>query len=139
MTATLTTLVSFNDVAEADGASPEGDLIADSNGDLFGTTSGGVADADGTVFEIVKTARGYASTPTTLVRFNFGEGSTPVGGLLADAKGDLFGTTELGGANRSGTVFEIAKTAGGYASTPTMLINFGAPFNGVVGSIPGGA
>src|SRR5271163_2083940 len=65
MSATLTTLVSFNDVAEADGADPEGDLIADSNGDLFGTTSGGVADADGTVFEIVKTARGYASTPTT--------------------------------------------------------------------------
>jgi hypothetical protein len=48
MTATLTRLVSFND---ADGALPEGDLIADANGDLFGTTSfGGANPFDGTVF-----------------------------------------------------------------------------------------
>ena len=39
-------------------------------------------------------------------------------GLIADANGDLFGTTSAGGAGNAGTVFEIAKTAGGYASTP---------------------
>jgi uncharacterized repeat protein (TIGR03803 family) len=42
-------------------------LIADHNGDLFGTTTGGGANGFGTVFEIAKTASGYASTPTTLV------------------------------------------------------------------------
>ena len=87
---TPTTLVSFNG---ADGANPVGSLIADANGDLFGTTFGGGANGDGTVFEIAKTATGYASTPTTLVSFNGANGADPGGGLIADANGDLFGTT----------------------------------------------
>ena len=48
----------------------------------------------------------------------------PYAGLIADAAGDLFGTTYGGGANGDGTVFEIAKTAGSYASTPTTLVSF---------------
>jgi uncharacterized repeat protein (TIGR03803 family) len=51
------------------GAFPAGSLIADADGNLFGTTSGGGANNDCTVFEIAKTADGYASTPTTLVSF----------------------------------------------------------------------
>jgi uncharacterized repeat protein (TIGR03803 family) len=121
MAATLKTLVSFDG---ADGSTPESDLIADSSGDLFGTTSSGGANSDGTVFEIAKTAGGYASTPTTVVSFNGADGAFPSFRLLADATGDLFGTTELGGANGDGTVFEIAKAAGGYASTPTTLVSF---------------
>ena len=101
-------------------SSPKGSLIADANGDLLGTTSGG----NGTVFEIAKTAIGYASTPTTLVSFNGADGAVPLGSLIADANGDLFGTTEMGGAIGVGTVFEIAKTPTGYASTPTTLVNF---------------
>ena len=125
--ATPTTLVSFDD--GTNGEFPEASLRADSDGDLFGTTELGAGDGDGTVFEIVKTAVGYASTPTTLVSFNGTDGAVLLGGLIADSNGDLFGTTELGGAGgtvvgASGTVFEIAKTAGGYASTPTTLVSF---------------
>ncbi len=77
MTATLTTLVSFND---ADGKNPLASLIADANGDLFGTTgAGGGSLAFGTVFEINKTATGYTSTPTTLVSFNNADGDAPLG------------------------------------------------------------
>ena len=79
---TLTTLVSFN------GAGPESGLTADSNGDLFGTTTNGGANRLGTVFEIVKTAGGYASTPTSLVSFNGTNGEFPEVGLIADATGD---------------------------------------------------
>ena len=118
---TPTTLVSFSG---ANGAFPQGSLIADANGDLFGTTASGGANGSGTVFEIAKTAAGYASTPTILVSFTGANGTRPFGSLIADTNGDLFGTTELGGANRSGTVFEIAKTAAGYASTPTTLVSF---------------
>ena len=121
-TSTLTTLVGFNG---ANGDEPT-DLIADSNGDLFGTTVAGGANGDGTVFEIVKTAGAYASTPTTLVSFNGANGDLPRGGVIADLDGDLFGTTELGGTTNFGTVFEIVKTPAGYASTPTTLVNFGA-------------
>jgi uncharacterized repeat protein (TIGR03803 family) len=89
-TPTLTTLVSFNG---ADGRGPSGSLIADSNGDLFGTTAFGGPNEDGTVFEIAKTAGGYASTPTTLVSTL----EAPEGSLIADANGNLFGTTRDGG------------------------------------------
>ena len=81
------------------------------------TSSAGRTAWHGTVFEITKTASGYATTPTTLVSFNarqrlLAHGANPFAGLIADANGDLFGTTAAGGANGNGlgTVFEIAKT-----------------------------
>jgi uncharacterized repeat protein (TIGR03803 family) len=119
--ATPTTVANFNVV----NAYPESNLIADVAGDLFGTTQGGGADQDGTVFEIAKTSSGYASTPTTLVTFNDSDGEAPLGNLVADAAGDLFGTTYGGGGNGGyGTVFEISKTSSGYASTPITLLSF---------------
>src|ERR1700722_15252705 len=94
------------------------------------TESGG-ADNAGTVFEIAKTAGGYASTPTTLATFNGADGFGIEGGLIADSNGDLFGTTSGGGAFDGGTVFEIAKTPSGYASTPITLGSFnGSPLTG---------
>jgi uncharacterized repeat protein (TIGR03803 family) len=115
----FTTLVSFNGTG-----GPCSSLTADATGILFGT----FGTAGGTLSEIVKTASGYASSPTTLVSFN---GSSPCGSLIADANGNLFGMTSMGGAYGYGTVFEIVKTASGYANTPTVLINF----NGVNGNV----
>ena len=103
MTVSFTSLVGFN---YADGHTPRGNVIADPNGDLFGTTEYGGGFDKGTVFEIAKTATGYASSPTTLVSFNSFNGATPVAGLIADAKGDLFGTTSQGGSSNEGTVFD---------------------------------
>jgi uncharacterized repeat protein (TIGR03803 family) len=117
---TLTTLTSLTD-----GKFPWGSLVVDANGDLFGTTEQGGASGYGTVFEIAKTSSGYASTPTTLVSFDYySNGGFPRAGLIVDANGNLFGTTYTGGANSDGTVFEIAKTSSGYASTPTTLVSF---------------
>jgi hypothetical protein len=127
---TPTTLISFN---ETDGASPTAGLTADANGNLFGTTNGGGANNCGTVFEVIKTSGSYASTPTTLISFNGTDGYNPEAGLIADAHGNLFGTTNGGGEGGNstncgggscGTVFEVIKTSGGYASTPTTLVNF---------------
>jgi uncharacterized repeat protein (TIGR03803 family) len=127
------TLVSFN---SGNGANPYSGLIADANGDLFGTTEARGASGYGTVFEIAKTNTGYASAPITLVSFNNGNGANPIGSLIADANGDLFGTTEDGGASGDGTVFEIAKTNTGYASAPTTLVSFNGFGNG---SLPFGS
>jgi uncharacterized repeat protein (TIGR03803 family) len=130
-------LVSFNG---ADGAQPVAGLIADSKGNLFGTTLSGGAQNSGTVFEVAKTDHGYASTPTVLVSFcslpNCADGAQPQAGLIFDAKGNLFGTTSLGGANGNGTVFEIAKTDHGYASTPTVLVSFCSLPNCADGRLP---
>jgi uncharacterized repeat protein (TIGR03803 family) len=133
--ATLTTLAVFN---AADGALPRAGLLADAAGNLFGTTATGGATNQGTVFEIAKTASGYANTPTVLYNFcaqpNCADGAVP-NGLIADAAGNLFGTTAFGGATNQGTAFEIAKTANGYASTPTVLVSFGG--TGDTGPIAG--
>jgi len=133
------TLVSFDG---ADGKYPYSRLIIDASGDLLGTTSSGGTSGDGTVFEIVNTAGGYSSTPTILVNFDKADGASPMGDLVADSNGNLFGTTQLGGAFSDGTVFEIAKTAGGYAGTPTTVINFqgangAAPYSGLIGDANG--
>ena len=147
MTAQYTTLSSFNG---ADGNNPGAGLIADSNGNLFGTTVKGGSAGDGTVFEIKNTgtvaAPVYASAPTTLVSFNGSNGANPYAGLIADANGDLFGTTYEGGAGGAGTVFEIKNTgtvaAPAYASAPTTLVSFDSsngaePFAGLIADANG--
>jgi uncharacterized repeat protein (TIGR03803 family) len=137
-----TTLVSFCTLGNCtDGVSPRASLTADTNGNLFGTTSGGGAHEGGTVFEIVKIADGYANTPKTLVSFcaltNCADGAGLVTGLIVDAKDNLFGTTLGGGAhNHKGTVFEIVKTAGHYTSTPKTLLSFCALPNCADGASP---
>jgi uncharacterized repeat protein (TIGR03803 family) len=131
---TATLLASFDG---SNGAIPTAGLVADAAGNLFGTTSQGGAYGDGTVFEIAKTDGGYASSPTTLVNFGGADGIDPDAALLVDSVGNLFGTTYLGGANGAGTVFEIAKTSGSYASTPTTLVSLksktgGMPMGGLI-------
>ena len=116
-----TTLVSFNG---SNGFAPNAGLLADANGNLFGTTPNGGDLGAGNVFELAKTATGYAATPTTLVSFNGGNGAYPSAGLIADANGNLFGTTQIGGDFGGGTVFEIAATATGYAAASTTLVSF---------------
>jgi uncharacterized repeat protein (TIGR03803 family) len=86
-----------------DGANPTGSLVMDAQGNLYGTTFVGGTYGDGTVFQV--TASG-----TEMVLYNFRggvDGENPNDGLVLDAHGNLFGTTYVGGANKSGTVFEV--------------------------------
>jgi uncharacterized repeat protein (TIGR03803 family) len=96
---TITTLASFNG---ANGASPEGSLIADAAGNLYGTASSGGANDAGAVFEL---AAG-SGTITALASFSGlanVNGGGPSYGVVADSSGNLFGTTSGG----TGTVFEL--------------------------------
>ena len=102
------------------GQYPYAGLIADAAGDLFGTTAYGGAPGRGTVFELVNHGGGVY-TPTTLLSFNGANGAVPFAGLIADAAGDLFGTTFSDGpANGNGTVFEITDS-GFVVSHPVLL------------------
>ena len=106
------------------GASPEAGLIVDGLGNLYGTTNGGGANYQGTVFKI---AAG-TNVLSTLVTFNETNGSYPAAGLIADASGNLYGTSTQGGANNDGTVFKIA--------TGTHILSTLVTFNGTDGSGP---
>ena len=96
----------------------------DSSGNLYGTSETGGASNDGTVFEVAQAS----GTATTLASFNGTDGETPLAGLIMDSSGNLYGTTEVGGASKDGTVFELAKGSG----TITTL----ASFNGTDGANP---
>ena len=98
----------------SDGIVPWGKLVRDKQGNLFGTTQqGGGSGCDGygcgTVFKL--TPRG---TETVLHAFQGGsDGVGPVGGLVSDPQGNLYGTTYQGGGTGCsgygcGIVFEVA-------------------------------
>lgn len=97
-------------------------LVFDAAGDIFVSSLDGGASLNGAVFEIAKTAGGYATTLATLVEFNGANGNL-VNTLIADAAGNLFGTTRSGGANNMGAVFEIPLINGVYASSPLTLLS----------------
>jgi uncharacterized repeat protein (TIGR03803 family) len=129
-----------------DGAQPQGGLIMDASGNLFGTTSTG-GNGQGTVFELSPSGGGY--NETVLYRFSCAtsncptDGSNPVGNLVLDAGGNLYGTTEYGvGSAGNGTVYKLAPNgSGGY--TESLLYVFqggtdaGQPLAGLIMDIHG--
>lgn len=123
----------WNFSGKLDGNTPRGDLLVDVQGNLYGTTSVGGTSGNGVVFEVVPPAGGDgAGTETTLWNFTGStDGSTPSGGLVADAQGDLYGTAATDGASLAGTVFELSPPAPGSTSwTETTLCAFGAGHDG---------
>jgi len=122
-----------------DGASPDAGVIRDAAGNLYGTASSGGAGNAGVVYEVHVTSQGTRGHQTVLHAFTGGaDGSDPQGGLIADAAGNLYGTTAYGGdlsgpacapSSGCGVVFKLAPPAQpGGAWTETVLYNFtGAP------------
>lgn len=126
----------YNFAGGTDGAYPEAGLIIDSQGNLYGTTYyGGSANCDlgcGTVFKVAPNG-----TETVLYRFcetssACTDGAGPHAPLLADRKGNLYGTTVGGGADW-GTVFKLTPDG-----TESVLYSFAGgpdgqwPFAGLV-------
>jgi len=139
-----------------DGASPYGGLIADSAGNLYGTTfnggSGACGNGCGAVFQL------SAGGATVLYSFHGSpaDGAFPLAGLVRDSAGNLYGTTAYGGAAESGTVFELeasgpekvlysfmGTTDGAVPRAPLTLDSHGnlygtTYYGGVTGAICGG-
>jgi len=121
---TLATLYSFPGFP-GDGAEPQGGLIADAAGNLYGTAfGGGIGNGYGAIFKLTPTG-----TETVLHAFNGVDGAGPDGRLIADAAGNLYGTTTYGGLN-FGTVFKLTLNPDGTYSH-SILHNFaGSPSDG---------
>ncbi len=101
---TFTLLHSFAG-GPTDGAFPAAGLLMDRRGNLYGTTGrGGSSGRFGTVFKLDP-----SGTLTVLHNFAGGptDGAIPLAGLLMDARGNLYGTTEGGGSSNAGTVFKL--------------------------------
>jgi len=106
-----TTLHGFT--GRPDGSEPYGPLTIDVAGNLYGTTNFGGGANQGTIYELTPVSGG-GWTETLLHSFTGGaDGSDPVGGLVLDSAGNLYGTASGGGAHGQGTVFELSPVSGG--------------------------
>lgn len=116
----------------ADGALPWG-VISNPDGKLYGATYyGGLPYGDsygsGTVFELAPNgSSGW--THTVISTFPSGDGGYLLGGLVSDAAGNLYGTTNSGGSFAEGSVFKLSQSKAGDWKEQ-LLYSFGPPLVG---------
>jgi len=112
----------------ADGAGPYGGVILDPGGNIYGTTLSGGSGVEGVVYKL-----NTAGQETVLHNFTGGtDGGSPLAGVTLGPAGNLYGTTEFGGTDGQGVVYELDTTG-----HETVLHSFtggadgGEPFAGV--------
>jgi uncharacterized repeat protein (TIGR03803 family) len=108
----LTTLYSFSG---ADGTSPNSALIQATDGNIYGTTEGGGTSGAGTIFKMT-----LVGGLTTLYEFGSsyaGMTNSIYAGLFQATDGNLYGTTEIGGAAHDGTIFRLSTGLGPFIDT----------------------
>ena len=128
-------------IPNVDGATPTGALLADGDGDLYGTTSrSGCPTCNGTVFKLIPPAAGSIAWTENLLHVfsDKGDGQIPFAGLIRSAGGSLLGTTVRGpGANGLGTVFRLTPLPGGATVwTETVLHAFAGGKDGTFPEAP---
>ncbi len=107
---TWTETILYNFSGGSDGSGPSwSDVILDSAGNLYGTTSDGGPLNYGTVFQLTNPGSGWVKN----ILYNFddvglGNGGYPAGGVIFDANGNLYGTASYGGDEGGGTAFELS-------------------------------
>jgi uncharacterized repeat protein (TIGR03803 family) len=122
----------LHDFTGSDGEFPNGALVADKAGNLYGTTVYGASNGCsnmgcGVIFELVR-GDGNSWTYKMLYNFSSGGGLWPYAGLIFDSQGNLYGTTSHGGntsacAGGCGVVFELSPDGKG-DWTETVLYSF---------------
>ena len=119
----------FND--NGDGFSPFAGLVFDKAGNLYGTTFAGGTSDFGTVFEMVPNAHGgWNERLIHSFTANGVDGYDPIGNLILDEAGNLYGTTHYGGPYAGGTVFEFVRQPSG-SFTERILHSFGHGKDGI--------
>lgn len=106
------------------GEFPNGTLLLDTNGMLFGTTYAGGTSGFGTIFKL--NLDGSDFTVIKNLGVAAGEGREPRAGLIEAPDGSLLGTTRIGGSGNQGTIFRLRKDGTGYQN----FRSFGAAGDG---------
>ncbi|MGH9496474.1 MAG: choice-of-anchor tandem repeat GloVer-containing protein [Candidatus Sulfotelmatobacter sp.] len=116
----------------ADGGTPQGTLLFDKAGNLYGTTWEGGQYGFGVAFELTPHANGKWGEKVLHAFKSGGDGANPFGGLISDTAGNLYGTTSVGGNNQCGgsslpigcgIVYELTPNSNG-STTEKVLVRF---------------
>ena len=117
-----------------DGFLPGSGVVIDAAGNVYGTAEGGGLRGQGTVYRLSHSGSGW--TETLIYSFTGGaDGSSPIGGLVFDAAGNLYGATSGGGTGGGGTVFELSPAGGGQWNFTLLYSLPGANYNGPYDSL----
>jgi uncharacterized repeat protein (TIGR03803 family) len=137
---TYTVLHAFGQRGSEDGAEPQGPLVFDKAGNIYGTTFLGGTAGVGTAFELKKTTTGWQE----ITLFDFDSSSSGAwagwepGAVISDSAGNLYGTTYYGGVDWGqgyGVAFELTPTSSGaWQETVLHTFLYGGP-----GGYSGGA
>ncbi len=95
-----------------DGLVAEGTPVLDHAGNLYGTTLGGGSKNNGTVYELSRGTNGWSEKILHSFQGGSNDGSEPFAGIVFDAAGNIYGTTEVGGNPLAGTVYELVAPVG---------------------------
>jgi uncharacterized repeat protein (TIGR03803 family) len=112
---------------DIDGYVPQGDLLFDTQGNLYGTTVKGGKFSWGAAYMLTNMNGKWKST----VLHSFGEsgdGRGPLSGVTLTPSGSVLGTTSAGGANDRGTVYKLSPSSSGWKET--ILHDFAGGFDG---------
>ncbi len=124
--------------AGTSAGAPTADLISDSAGNLYGTSTG-FNYGSGTVFELVRSSGGWSETTLHTFPTGSADGKAPEGSVIFDKSGNLYGTTAYGGSDNLGIIFELSPPASGSAPwTETVLYSFKTIDKTTNGNVGGG-
>jgi uncharacterized repeat protein (TIGR03803 family) len=116
--------------AAQQGSNPNGTLVLDSAGNIFGTTLTGGANNAGTVFKLT---RGTLGKWTEKLLYSFGKNAAnPFAGIVSDSAGNIYGTAQAGGQHTAGAVYELVAPTATAGYKEKLLWSF----NGENGAVP---
>lgn len=111
-----TETVLYRFTGSIDGSNPDtGDLTFDVAGNIYGTTGTGGPANLGTVFSLTFAYGSWAESVLHSFSGGIGDGADPVGGVIFDSAGNLYGTTSgggNGGGGSGGIAFQLTPSGG---------------------------
>ncbi len=102
---------------------PSGPLVLDNSGNVYGTGQSGGDFGSGEVFQVTNTGSGWVGSVLHSFAGGTGDGLYPNPGLVRDAAGNFYGTTQQGGKGNAGTVFKFSPNGDG-SWTESLIFDF---------------
>ena len=125
---THTLLYAFTDANHGRGPG-YGDVVFDAAGNIYGTTIVGGPNGAGTVYKLTHSNGGWTESVLYSFSTSDGGGYFPYGGVVLDSAGNVYGTTDAGGAFGLGVLFELTQSGSSWTETTRHNFASGDGFN----------